>query len=801
MFWWLHQTSADVPNYTDRPLVIWLQGGPGASSTGYGNFAELGPLDADLNPRNTTWINDVNVLFVDNPVGSGFSYVDSTSALTTTNRQIADDFVVLLQGFYEAVPDLKNTPLYIFCESYGGKMTAEIALVLDKAIKDGALDVNLVGVGLGDSWISPIDSVLTWGPYLLSVGAVDQNGYEQIQEMAEATKEAFDNGNYQVSTNLWGLTEGVIQTYTANIDFYNILTKISPGWIGKTRMIKPALNDDEDAKIDVIMNNEVKKALGLDVNWGVQSDDVFAALGEDFMKPVVEIVELLLNTTDIKVAVYNGQLDLIVDTPGTVKWVDELKFDGANNWKRAQRNSIVVNNIVEGYYKKVGNLAMYWVNRAGHMVPSDNPAAMKFILADVIDGFSRHGFGPTEQEWGYVTVREGAHMFWWLHHTSADGNYTDKPLVIWLQGGPGASSTGYGNFAEIGPLDADLNPRNTTWLRYANVLFVDNPVGSGFSYVDTLSALTTTNRQIADDFLVLLQEFFESVPELKNTSMYIFSESYGGKMAAEIALVLDQAIKNEVLSANLAGIGLGDSWISPIDSVLTWGSYLLNLGFVDQSGYEKIQEMAEATKAAFDNGEYGEATSSWSMTQYTVRMLTENVDIYNVMNKVSAGLRKVRQEKFVKSSLYTSEDVKIQKIMNEQVKQALGLDKEWGHQSGIVFVYLHEDFMKPVTDIVELLLNTTEIRVAVYNGQLDLIVDTPGTVKWIDKLKFDGCDQWKETPRNPLVVNNTVEGYYKRSENFAMYWVDRAGHMVPSENPAAMRYILEDMFNGFSFNN
>lgn len=130
IFWWLHQTAANVDNYYERPLVIWLQGGPGSSSTGYGNFAELGPLDENLEARSFTWVNKYNVLFVDNPVGTGFSYTDASRYLTTTNAQIADDFVVLLQGFYEAVPELKKTPLYIFSESYGGKMTAEIALAI-----------------------------------------------------------------------------------------------------------------------------------------------------------------------------------------------------------------------------------------------------------------------------------------------------------------------------------------------------------------------------------------------------------------------------------------------------------------------------------------------------------------------------------------------------------------------------------------------------------------------------------------------------------------------------------------------
>ena len=79
---------------------------------------------------------------------------------------------------------------------------------------------------------------------------------------------------------------------------------------------------------------------------------------------------------------------------------------------------------------------------------------------------ARLGFGPGEQEWGYVTVRPKAHMFWWLYYTTADVNtkYEEKPLIIWLQGGPGVSGTAYGNFEELGPLDTNLKPRNHTWV-------------------------------------------------------------------------------------------------------------------------------------------------------------------------------------------------------------------------------------------------------------------------------------------------------------------------------------------------
>ena len=99
---------------------------------------------------------------------------------------------------------------------------------------------------------------------------------------------------------------------------------------------------------------------------------------------------------------------------------------------------------------------------------------------------------PSE-DWNYVKVRENAFVFWWLYgaKTSDPSERVNKPLIMWLQGGPGGSSTGFGNFEELGPLTVELKPRNTTWLQAANVLFVDNPVGSGYSYVTDKTAFTT----------------------------------------------------------------------------------------------------------------------------------------------------------------------------------------------------------------------------------------------------------------------------------------------------------------------
>ena len=71
-------------------------------------------------------------------------------------------------------------------------------------------------------------------------------------------------------------------------------------------------------------------------------------------------------------------------------------------------------------------------------------------------------------------MRTGAYMFWWLYYTTSRNviSYVEKPLLIWLAGGPGGSSTGSSNFDAIGPLDLNLNPRNFTWVYKLDILFI-----------------------------------------------------------------------------------------------------------------------------------------------------------------------------------------------------------------------------------------------------------------------------------------------------------------------------------------
>jgi len=414
-----------------------------------------------------------------------------------------------------------------------------------------------------------------------------------------------------------------------------------------------------------------------------------------------------------------------------------------------------------------------------------------FLLCSVT---GRPGVGPGEQDWGYVTVRPNAHMFYWLYYNEQT---TEQPLVIWLQGGPGASSTGYGNFEEIGIVDENLNIRNSSWVYRVNVLFIDNPVGTGFSYVDSNTAFTTNNTQIAEDLVTFTKGFLDIHPEFKNVSLYIFSESYGGKMAAEYALALDKAIKNGEVEVPLKGVALGDSWVSPIDSVLTWAPFLLHMGFVDTAGYNTINSYAQQTKAALDAGNYEMATDLWGSTEMVILRVTGGIDFYNVLYPVNGDTKSqplTSYKDFVRK-LLLRDDASLDNLMNTVVKKTLEIPTAvtWGGQSNNVFSYLYEDFMKPATSVVEQLLEETNLTVCVFTGQLDLIVDTPGTLLWVERLQWSGSAGWLNASRSPIVINRIIEGYKKSYQNLHFYWLLRSGHMVPTDNPAGALRMLQEI--------
>lgn len=112
-----------------------------------------------------------------------------------------------------------------------------------------------------------------------------------------------------------------------------------------------------------------------------------------------------------------------------------------------------------------------------------------------------------------ITPEHHGNMFFWLFKNK---HMADRPrTVLWLNGGPGCSSMD-GALMEIGPYrineDETLRYNDGSWDEFANVLFVDNPVGTGFSYVDGDSYVHELD-EMADQMITFLEKWFALFPE------------------------------------------------------------------------------------------------------------------------------------------------------------------------------------------------------------------------------------------------------------------------------------------------
>ncbi|XP_062874789.1 retinoid-inducible serine carboxypeptidase [Trichomycterus rosablanca] len=406
-----------------------------------------------------------------------------------------------------------------------------------------------------------------------------------------------------------------------------------------------------------------------------------------------------------------------------------------------------------------------------------------------------------KEAWDYVEVRDGAHMFWWLYYANgSSSSFQDLPLIMWLQGGPGGSGCGFGNFAEIGPLDTNLQQRDTSWVNAASVLFVDNPVGTGYSYTDSYGALTKNVAMVAADMMVLLKHFFTKRTEFQKVPFYIFSESYGGKMASAIGLELNKAVQSGSIKCRFAGVALGDSWISPIDSVLTWGPYLYSTSLLDDAGLKEVMQSAKEVQKAVEQGEYESATQLWSVTENVIEQNTNGVNFYNILTRDDSDLLTSSSsagEGFLaaltRRHVHPLQRQSLSQLMNGPIREKLGIipkNVTWGGQAEEVFLSMAGDFMKPVIDVVDELL-AAGVNVTVYNGQLDLIVDTMGQEFWVKKLKWAGLDQFSQMKWTPLEDPQSAGqtgAFYKTYKNFSFYWILKAGHMIPADQgPMALR--------------
>lgn len=335
----------------------------------------------------------------------------------------------------------------------------------------------------------------------------------------------------------------------------------------------------------------------------------------------------------------------------------------------------------------------------------------------------------------------------------------------------------FGLFMENGPFIVTANKtlaiRKYSWNIAHNLIYIDNPVGTGYSFTDNEKGYVTNETQVGRDIHTALVQFFLLFPELQNNDFFVTGESYAGKYVPAVShAIKDYNIKAET-KINLKGLAIGNGLCDP-ENQLLYSDYLYQLGLIDGNGKAQFQVYEEKGREFIKQKKYLEA--------FEIFDTLLNGDL----NGMPSLFRNLTGFDYYYNYLFTKEgndsDWMSEWIQRVDVRHAIHVGNSTFHvEDTTVEKHLKGDVMQSVVFFLTDLLQ--HYRVLIYNGQLDIIVAYPLTENYLKNLKWSGADKYAKVPRKIWMIGNKLAGYTKTVDNLTEVLVRNAGHMVPSDQP------------------
>ncbi|XP_018568417.1 venom serine carboxypeptidase-like [Anoplophora glabripennis] len=386
-----------------------------------------------------------------------------------------------------------------------------------------------------------------------------------------------------------------------------------------------------------------------------------------------------------------------------------------------------------------------------------------------------NGFKHIKSYSGYLTVNKAyqSNIFFWFFPSLTD--YKNDPVVLWLQGGPGATSL-IGLFGENGPFSVKskhgLKLRKYTWTNSHSVLYIDNPVGTGYSFTNNGYAQNET--QVGLDLYSALVQFFTLFPELQKNSFYVSGESYAGKYVPAISYTIYKKNPSAKLKINLQGLSIGNGLSDP-EHQLKYSDYLYQIGLIDSNTKLTVQNYEAQGIKYIQNKEFAKAFQIFDT------LLNGDLNNHTSLFKNVTGFNNYFN--FLYPETPSKElDYMVKYVQRTDIRAAIHVGNSTFHsEDQTVELNLVSDVMQSVAPWISELLSN--YRVLIYNGQLDIIVAYPLTINYLQNLKFSGSDEYKTAPRYQWHVGTDLAGYVKQAGNLTEVLVRDAGHMVPADQP------------------
>ncbi|ALC42146.1 CG4572 [Drosophila busckii] len=396
---------------------------------------------------------------------------------------------------------------------------------------------------------------------------------------------------------------------------------------------------------------------------------------------------------------------------------------------------------------------------------------------------------------GYLTVEEKYNSSLYFWYFPAEQNADKAPVVLWLQGGPGSSSL-IGLFIENGPLQINeqgkLEKRNYTWSTNHNIIYVDNPVGTGFSTTDHCHGYARNQVDVAVNLYEAITQLYELFEWKNSSGFWITGESYAGKYVPALAYYMHkmQTTTECKIRIPLKGVAIGNGLSDPLNQ-LKYGDYLYQLGFIDDNGLYKFHSAEESAEICIQSGNMEcafEIFDSLILGDLPAGSLYKNLtgfkSYYNYLKADDELAVLVNRMKVFLQANATRRAIHVGNMLFHDTDKVNKVKK-----------HLRKDYMDTVAPLVEEILKY--YTVCVYSGQLDVIVPYTLSLGYLKLLDFPGAERYRTAARKIWRMDGDIVGYFKEAGRLIEIMIRNAGHLAPYDQPKVLYEMITRLTHNY----
>ncbi|KZT24362.1 alpha/beta-hydrolase [Neolentinus lepideus HHB14362 ss-1] len=392
---------------------------------------------------------------------------------------------------------------------------------------------------------------------------------------------------------------------------------------------------------------------------------------------------------------------------------------------------------------------------------------------------------------GYIDV-EARHLFFYFFESRNDPAKDD--VIFWTNGGPGGSST-IGLFMELGPCRV-VNSTATkfhpeSWNSNANVFFIDQPVGVGYSYAEYGETVRTT-EEAAVDIAAFVAIFFEHFSEFKNRGFHMAGESYAGRYLPLFAsAVYDQnakLVEASMTPVNLSSIMIGSGYTDQYKLILSYYDMQCTPASVPpildistcvrmRQVVPRCQKLMQASCIdVFDSIGCSEAMSI-CRAELEDPFRASGVNPYDLSRQCEGG-----------GLCYPIINTIDEYLAQPSLRKALGVDRAVTGNHTTVSQLVGEmfraagDSLRTSYDHVAALLER-DVRVLIFVGTYDWICNWVGNERWLMALEWSGKAELAEAELRGWNVDGKEVGKTRTARTLTWATIYGAGHMAPYDKP------------------